>query len=137
MLSIFDSIKNFVQVIQKIKLDNGIVLKLNKISSTAKIMNSPEARGDIIIPNSIIYKSKEYFIDSIDSDAFKNPLSLFVQNIKKSVDFSQNSQIKMITSDCFDVSIQCITFPPSLEQFKFTPEFISLKNELIFPPNSN
>lgn len=113
MLSIFNSIKNYVQIIQQITLDNGIVLKLNKISSTAKIIHSPEAHGEIIIPNSVIYESKEYFIDSVDC-TFKNSLSLFA------IDFSQNSRIKMITSECFNTSIEVITFPPSLEKFKFT-----------------
>lgn len=91
--------------------ENDICYALNMNNRTARISNSPDASGDIIIPFSIKHQSFEFIITSISESAFKNNVKI------KSISFSSNSQLLLIENEAFShSSLQYITIPSHTSQ---------------------
>ena len=99
--------------LDKLTLDNGINLLLDKITLTAEIIESPNAEGIIQIPNSILYNNQNYEIISINKKSFYSNKQL------KSVQFQPNSKIKIIGEKSFyDSSLESIIIPNSVLKIK-------------------
>ena len=72
---------------KKIVTNSGLALLLLKKDFTAKVISSPLACDNILIPRSINYQSQEYLITKIENNAFK-----FNESIKK-ITFPDNSAV--------------------------------------------
>lgn len=89
-----------------------IIYSLNEKEKTASVVDNNKARGDIIIPKSIIYKTKEYIIVNILQCTFH-------YSQVKSIRISADSQLKTIGEYAFSHSeIESITIPSSLIELK-------------------
>ena len=49
----------------KTTLENRLTLELDSNNFTAHIIESPKTKGNLIIPRSVVFQSKEYDITSI------------------------------------------------------------------------
>lgn len=96
----------------KIKKDN-INFELNADNFTAKIIKSPEAKGDILIQRSINYNNHDFIITSIGEDAFKFNTKI------NSINMSTDSEIYLIENCVFsNSSINTIYFSSNVREFK-------------------
>ena len=87
----------------------GLSFELNN-NGTAAIIGSDNARGSIVIPRSIDFDSKEYFITVIRENSFK------YNGYLNSIDFEEGSQLHTIEKGSFfRSSIQSLTIPSSVE----------------------
>lgn len=105
---------------------------INEKERTASVTKSELAKGEIIIPYSIIHNSIEYVVTSILEGAFTCSYTI------SSIQFASNSQVQTIEQNSFfNSSIQRISFPASLTKIK-QRAFLSCNNlQLIeFPPDS-
>ena len=85
-------------------------LNFKKQIDTAQVDFSPEAKGNILIPRSVIYKSTEYIVTSIEENSFINNKYII------SISFAPNSKFSIIKRRAFyESSIQSISLPESLE----------------------
>lgn len=92
---------------------NKLSFELDKANLTATIVNSNEARGDILIPRSISYQSQEYIITKIDEKAFLGCSHL------QSINFSKDSELRSIGKNAFFFSsISTLYIPSKLEMFE-------------------
>ena len=119
----------------------GLDINIDNIDYTANIISSTNAKGDIIIPRSIMANSNEYVITSIESNAFyKNEKIISVQ-------FSEDSEILNIGKFSFAFSsLEYISIPSSVIQicdYSFsecknlkTVEFIEYSNLRIIGKNA-
>lgn len=98
---------------QKKKIEqNNIIFSLNEEEKTADIVGINEKIIDLIIPKSIKYESKEYFITSILNGAFIG------SNIK-SLNFTPDSRLQTIETDAFcRTSIESLTIPSQVAELK-------------------
>lgn len=69
-ISLKKDFKAHISFNMQVLLDNGLRLVLND-SKIAKVIKSPQAHGDVLIPDLIEYKSVTYQITNIDDEAFK------------------------------------------------------------------
>ena len=91
---------------------NNILYSINTKEKIASVICYHSAIEDIIIPRSIIYKSKEYIVKSISKKAFE--LSQI-----KSIRFPEDSQLQSIDAYAFSKSsIESLTIPSSLIDLK-------------------
>lgn len=92
---------------------NGIHFELCKNNFTAKVVNSPKAVGDVLIPVSVNYDFNEYQITSIGRNSFKDNWNI------DSIQFPQDSKVFSFEVDSFfSSSIQSLDFPPKLESLE-------------------
>lgn len=54
----------------KTTLENRLTLELDSNNFTAHIIESPKTKGNLIIPRSVVFQSKEYDITSIKKYSF-------------------------------------------------------------------
>lgn len=93
--------------------ENGLTFKIDPTSLTAEVIKSPEAKGNIFIPRSIMYQSQHYNVTSIQPKSFKD------NNHIISIDFPEDSAIRKITNKAFLYSsIERITIPASLDDLE-------------------
>ncbi|KAK8887212.1 hypothetical protein M9Y10_038250 [Tritrichomonas musculus] len=91
----------------------GINLELGKANFTAKVVKSPTARGNVVIPRSICYGSNEYIITTIDSDSFSDNSRVL------SIGFAEDSELTTICANAFsNSSIETLSFPPNLKELE-------------------
>ena len=89
--------------------ENGLRFEINQENFTSKIIFSPNSKGNIVIPQSINYNSKEYKISTICEGSFKNNKRI------KSIEFTEDSELLSIEKDAFYCSsLQSISIPASL-----------------------
>ena len=106
------SIYDFFQNINIITLENGVRLKLNILKSTADIIPSPRASGNIFIPCKIKHHLKNYYIKKVCSDAFNHNLNI------KSIEFAHDSELQTIESNALaGCSIDYISIPSPFIDF--------------------
>ena len=104
------------------RADNGLVYVLDVNGLTAKIINSPNAAGDLVIPTSVNYKDKDYKVTVIGDGAFKDNAKV------KTVKFNQDSQLHAIEKDSFPgCTLESIVFPASLTRIGENA-FVNCKN---------
>lgn len=98
---------------QMIYKENRLSFELNDSNLTAEVTKSPDAKGDIFIPRSIRYQSKDYLVISIQKKSFKNNNYIF------SIDFPEDSLIRKIGKKAFSYSsLERIKIPDSLEDLE-------------------
>lgn len=94
-------------------IQNGICYELDIVKRTAKIIFSPNAKGDIIIPHSIKYGNHEYKIKTICEHSFKNNSDI------RSISFPQDSELSVIEKYAFYFSsVEKISIPISIEKLE-------------------
>lgn len=122
----------FVSMFSKKKINfEGILYSLNEDDRTAVIFQCLEARGDIFIPRSIECEGKEYVIDSIFENAFKNKKRV------KSIQFSSDSELKRIEKHAFyNAAIKKIRIPSSVTFIGQQPFFSCELCQFEFQANS-
>lgn len=87
-------------------IQDSITYLLDANSKTACIINGQSARGDVLIPRSIVHESREYLITTISEEAFKQASDI------KSLQFSNDSELQKIENQSFiDSSINIISIP--------------------------
>lgn len=102
-----------IEIIYMIICEKSLNYELNTSNLTAKIISSPNASGNILIPSSIFYESREYIIESIGEDSFKN--NFFI----RSIEFSENSKLRSIEKNAFALSnIQSLVLPSTVEYLR-------------------
>ena len=96
---------------QKVVLDNGLVVQINFLISQAYIIGAPKKYKDLLIPRSVKAFNRNYNIIKIKSYAFKSC------NIE-SIQFSNDSKLKTIEDDAFaDCNyIGSILFPSCIKK---------------------
>ena len=88
----------------------GLNLELNCDDQTAKIVKSEKAYGNIIVPRSIIYDTKEYIITEISESSFQNSMI-------NTLNFPEDSELVSIGGFVFDnSSIQEFSIPKKLKK---------------------
>ena len=110
-------------------VNNSVNFLLSTNTNTAKVIESPNATGQIIIETFIIHDSKSYVIQEIDDNAKIESLS-----------FRSDSQIKRIGNNAFQKStIKSISIPDSLETFGeyWCYEVTNLTNIIINPEHKH
>ena len=105
---------------------NGICYELDDNKHIAKIIYSPDAKGNIMIPQSVQYLNHEYKIKVICNGAFKNNTSI------KSISFAPDSEINIIERYAFAYSsLEKISIPSSLEKLEGGWNYCSSKKTQI------
>lgn len=100
------------QIFNKMNEDE-LSLEFNDKDYTAKVVNSPYAYGDILIPKIVKYGSNDYIITSISKYAFKDNKNI------KSIKFSADSKLTLIEKNAFyGSSIESIYLPPSVNEIE-------------------
>lgn len=93
--------------------DNGLIFKLNIENSTAQIIRSKNAKGNIFIPSSIFHNSHKYILTCITSKSFENNVHI------KSIEFPPNSELRIIESDAFiNSSLEAISIPATVNELQ-------------------
>lgn len=94
-------------------LKNRISLEIDTNNFSAKVVYSPTAKRDIIIPRFFNYKKQNYAITSITEGSFKSNHEI------EFISFEEESEIyKIEKNSFFDSSIKKIIFPPSLTEIE-------------------
>lgn len=106
---------------------------LNDKDHTASVIKSPKAKGNIFIPQFIMYQKEKYIITSISSYAF--------DHIKvESISFPEDSEIESFNYNCFYfLSIKKLQIPAKVKYFgkSFMYSIRDLTEIEIFPENKN
>lgn len=116
----------------KTTLENGLTLELDSNNFTAHIIESPKTKGNLIIPRSVVFQSKEYDITSIKKYSFLHNKKI------RSIDFAERSSLLLIEEKSFKFSsIKVLHIPSSVEELQegwcdTTPKL----NEVIISPNN-
>ena len=116
----------------QIALDNHLIIELELDDDKASVVSSPYASKDVLIPTSLHRDNKEYFIDKIESNAFKGNKHI------STVSFAPSSQLQQICKDAFrNSSIKKLKLPLTIEHLE--EGFCSYTNKLqtISIPSSN
>ena len=89
---------------------DGLIYMLKEEDETADVIgHDDDVKGDILIPRSIIYESKEYIISGLLKDSFNNSRSI------RSIRFPPDSELQIIESGTFSESdIESISIPSSI-----------------------
>lgn len=91
------------------RTEDGLVYVLDCGKLTAKLIQSPKATGDVIIPATLNYKNQDYKIVTIGEAALSNNKAI------KSIKFGQDSPLNAIEKQAFaSSSIESISFPVNL-----------------------
>lgn len=116
------------------KDQSGIVFLLDIDHQTAKIGECKEAKGDIMIPRSVIHEGKEFIVISLEKYSFFN------NDYIKSISFPDDSCVRSFGTKSFTLSaIQKIQFPKSLEKLEddWCSSTEKLKSIDLSPENPN
>lgn len=111
---------------------DGLAFELNMENNTARITQSKKAHGDILIPRSIFYKSREFIITDINESSFEDNMLI------NEIQLPENSEIRTIHANAFaSSSIFSINLPASVESlcegwYKYTWRL----NSIIISPSS-
>ena len=87
--------------------ENGLTFILNHDDFTTNITQSPSAKGDVVIPNSINFQLHEYKIIKINEGSFKNNKRI------RSISFDEYSSLQTICKNAFSYSSLSKLFIPS------------------------
>lgn len=91
------------------RADNGLVYVLDVNKFTAKVINSPNAKDDLVIPTKVNYKDKDYKVTIIGEGAFSGN-----ENIK-TLKFDNDSALHAIEPNSFvGCKLTSVVFPASL-----------------------
>lgn len=91
--------------------DNGIIFGLDTLKNEANIISSPKAKGKILIPISIKYQAKDYYVSSVMSDSFNNNKQI------EALTFKEPSRVSSFQSNAFKLSsITKIYIPQSVTE---------------------
>lgn len=98
----------------------GVNYILDKADFTAKISISPDAAGNLIIPQEINYQSQNYILTKIEDKSFKGNKQIksisFAKNTKNTDDQSNNNTFNWIGRYSFDyTSIEKVYIPKDVE----------------------
>ncbi|KAK8896121.1 hypothetical protein M9Y10_014014 [Tritrichomonas musculus] len=97
-----------------IVLKDGICFELNDRNCTAKVSESPNARGDIFIPSSINYKTQDFVVISIKEKSFMN------NNQIKSINFQFDSRLQTIEKNAFAFSsLESLSIPSKVKELNY------------------
>lgn len=111
---------------------DDIQYELNQSAKQASIINSPEAKGNILIPKSISHGNQIYTIISVGPSAFLNNNSI------KSISFPDDSEVIEFCEDSFaNSSIEAIHIPKELITIKkrWITSSPQLTNIILSPQN--
>lgn len=87
--------------------------EFNSNDYTAKVIESPNASGEVLIPTTVNYQNHDYIVTSISKYAFKSNIDI------KSVNFPADSKLFHIEKKAFfKSSIQSIFLPQSIEKIE-------------------
>lgn len=117
-----------------IKKVNNISFSLRNVDFTAHVVNSPDVKGDIMIPRSITYTNREYIITTIESKSFMN------NKLLKSITFPEDSELLLIRNEAFLYSsIEYLTIPSKVQKMEegWCSNVKHLKNVILSPNNPN
>ncbi|KAK8886506.1 hypothetical protein M9Y10_041970 [Tritrichomonas musculus] len=93
--------------------EDGLIFELNHTNFTAKVVSSPDARGDIFFPRSIKYQAKDYLIIKIEERAFQNNKNI------TSISFSDDSELLSIGRKAFSCcSLESLSLPRKVGQLE-------------------
>lgn len=132
IISIF--LKKINKLLMAIIENNKLLIELNEIDLTAKIIGCNSSNSDVFIPRSISHQNREYIIVSIEKGSFKG--NILITTIR----FPEDSEVRSISKGAFTESyLQNFMIPPNLEKLeegwcKFTK---SLNTILLSPNNHN
>lgn len=126
------NLKKLEILIKKEVTQNGLSYILNEEEKTAILYHNVKAKGDIIIPSSIKFKRKKFFVTQICENAFKNSNGVY------SIQFPNDSKITLIEKSSLScISLKKVIFPSNFDHFKadFFCESEKL-NEISFDSNN-
>lgn len=95
---------------ERIYQENNLFFELNESDLTAKLIESPQAKGSILIPKSITINSCIFQITSIGKNSFKSNSNI------RSITFPKDSELKNIEGEAFYESSLTSLFIPSKVQ---------------------
>lgn len=94
----------------RVTLDNKLEVELNESNQTAKVVESPNASGDIVVPRYVEHQNKKYDIKSIEECAFADNSKI------NSISFAADSVVSVIGGSAFlECSIVSLSLPASIE----------------------
>lgn len=94
----------------RITLDNKLEVELDDSNQTAKVVESPNASGNVVVPKSVNHSNKEYIIKSIEECAFADNEKI------ESLSFANDSAVSVIGGSVFlQCSIKSLHLPASIE----------------------
>ena len=100
---------------------DGIKYKIDTSSKTASVSSSPQATGDLVIPETITdSKQRTFKITDLSSTAFEG-------SSIKSIHFSSDSEVVQLSSNCFG-----IVAPSTLETLELPPKLLMLDDDWCF-----
>lgn len=92
---------------------NNLNFEINDVDFTAKVIESRNAKDDVLIPTFIINNDKKYIVSSIGENAF-----IFNSKIK-SINFPSDSKVSLIEKNAFfNSSLNSICFSSNIKEFK-------------------
>lgn len=114
---IFKKIASFFQKQPKhILTEDGLVYILKENDQTAILVKDKTAEGDVIIPHSISFESKEFIVKEVLENAFNGSVDI------NSIRFSEDSEVTKIGEGAFFFSsIESISLPRKLTKI---PKFL-------------
>ena len=94
----------------KIIIRDDILYEINETEKKASIIGTDSARGDILIPRTIKYKTHEYTVTKILKGSFS-------KSQVKSIQFPSDSALRAIEENSFDYSeLTSLTLPSSVSE---------------------
>lgn len=92
---------------------DSLNFELNNHNFTAKVIKSPKASGNVIIPRSVTYQNQEFLITKIGKESF------FLNTEIKSISFADDSELHTIEKNAFyDSKIEEIYLPSKLAELE-------------------
>ena len=126
--------RNHINMESIIVKKDGLSFELDQTKSTAKIINSPQARDNIFISKSVNYLSQEYLITRIDDYCFKDNLQIC------SINFSEDSELCSIGNRVFCYSsIEVLHIPSTVDMLEegWCSNTKNLNHVYLSPNNKN
>lgn len=100
---------------------DGIKYKIDTSNKTASVSSSPQATGDLVIPETVTdSKQRTFKITDLSSTAFEG-------SSIKSIHFSSDSEVVQLSSNCFG-----IVAPSTLETLELPPKLLMLDDDWCF-----
>lgn len=115
----------------EIEIGGGLRVKINQKDCTSFIIESPEATGNVFIPQFAVYEGEKYNIISIKENAF-------TRCIINSLTFPEDSKVETLEANCFrGANIKQLQIPPSVKylQNKWCNCLLNLNKIEVSPSN--